>query len=282
MLGITPVAVAIAAALALAFDWNWIKRPKERYVSTSAGRTLVLAGNISADWSAGLLRPRFTFRGVRLANPDWADVPWLIDVREVSVLLPLSRMFRRPLRIEKLAATGTTVALEVETDGRHPWLLDRKQADPGATVSFDRIVMDGARVCYLQKVEGTNLMAGAGEISNLLLEVIGLDGGEALSFLLSGDRTTRLRCAVASMPIVNGTVTAEAVVMDTDDTHVVVTDSADLRSERLDFTMRPKAKDWSMLAVRSPIHCAAHFCSPSFQSMPARWAHARQPRCCSA
>jgi uncharacterized protein involved in outer membrane biogenesis len=83
-----------------------------------------------------------------------------------------------------------------------------------------------------------------------------------LGFLIGGDRQTRLRCAVASMPIVNGTVSAEAVVIDTDDTNIVVTGSADLRNEQLDFTLHPKPKDWSLFSVRSPLHLRGSFLQP--------------------
>ncbi|MBC7780531.1 MAG: AsmA family protein [Proteobacteria bacterium] len=107
------------------------------------------------------------------------------------------------------------------------------------------------------------LVMGPGEVSNLLLELVGLDGGEALAFLIRGDRTSKLRCAVASMPIKNGTVVAEAVVFDTEDTNIVMSGSADLQSERIDFTLHPRPKDWSLFSLRSPIHLRGTFSDPS-------------------
>lgn len=106
------------------------------------------------------------------------------------------------------------------------------------------------------------LVMGGGEISNLVLELVGLDGGEALRFLLTGDRRSTLRCAVASLPIRQGMVKAEAVVIDTDDTLIRVTGNADLGREHMDLTMHPQPKDWSLFVARSPIHIRGTFTDP--------------------
>lgn len=108
-----------------------------------------------------------------------------------------------------------------------------------------------------------SLAMGPGEVSNLLLEMIGLDAGQALGLLAKGDRPVKLRCAVASMPIENGTARAEAVVFDTEDTHIVMTGSANLANETLDFTLRPRPKDFSLLSARSPIHLRGTFADPA-------------------
>jgi len=106
------------------------------------------------------------------------------------------------------------------------------------------------------------LAMGPGEISNLIIELVGLDGGEALRFLLGGDRRTRVRCAVAALPVVNGQVRAESVVFDTEDTNLVVTGQADLRTEQLAFVVHPTPKDWSLFVLRSPIHLRGAFIEP--------------------
>ena len=40
-----------------------------------------------------------------------------------------------------------------------------------------------------------------GEISNILMEYIGLDGGEIIKFFLSGDRNVELRCAAVEFEV---------------------------------------------------------------------------------
>jgi len=42
------------------------------------------------------------------------------------------------------------------------------------------------------------VLMGKGEISNILLEFLGLDGGEIIKFLVRGDRHVRLLCAAAA------------------------------------------------------------------------------------
>jgi len=52
-------------------------------------------------------------------------------------------------------------------------------------------------------------------------------------------------------------------MFDTDDTHIVMTGSADLANETLDFTLRPRPRDFSLLSARSPIHLRGTSADPS-------------------
>ena len=45
---------------------------------------------------------------------------------------------------------------------------------------------------------------GRGQISNLLMEIAGLDGGEILKFFVSGDQNAQLRCAAATFDLQKG------------------------------------------------------------------------------
>ena len=102
-----------------------------------------------------------------------------------------------------------------------------------------------------------------GDISNLLIEFVGLDGGEALRFLAAGDRKTAIRCAVASFGVEDGVATSRTLVFDTDDTYVGGTGRLNFRDETLDLTLRPEPKDRSILSVRSPIRLSGTFADPS-------------------
>jgi len=101
-----------------------------------------------------------------------------------------------------------------------------------------------------------------GELSNLLVELVGLDGGEAIKFLLGGDRNTPIRCGVGSFKVLNGIATSESIVLDTDDTNIAGAGTVNLRDETLDVTLRPQPKDKSILAVRSPIRLHGPFADP--------------------
>lgn len=102
-----------------------------------------------------------------------------------------------------------------------------------------------------------------GDLSNLLIEIVGLDGGEIIKFLVGGDRKTAIRCAVASFKVQDGLATSQTLVLDTVDTNIGGAGRVSLRDETIDLTLRPEPKDKSILAVRSPIHLGGTFSDPS-------------------
>jgi uncharacterized protein involved in outer membrane biogenesis len=98
-----------------------------------------------------------------------------------------------------------------------------------------------------------------GSMSNLLVELLGLDGGEALKFLAGGDRKTDVRCAAASFAVKDGVATSQSMVFDTDDTNISGSGIVNLREETLDFTLKPEPKDKSILVVRAPVRLHGPF-----------------------
>ncbi len=106
------------------------------------------------------------------------------------------------------------------------------------------------------------LLMGQGQISNLLLEFAGLDGGEIIKFLLRGDRNVQLRCAAAAFDVKQGVMTSRAIVLDTVDTVIVGAGTVSLVDESLDLVLRPSPKDASILSLRSPLKITGTFAAP--------------------
>src|SRR5690606_18435944 len=106
---------------------------------------------------------------------------------------------------------------------------------------------------------------GRGRISNLVMELAGLDIAEALKFLLTEDRQVPIRCAFADFGVENGVMTSRALAFDSSDTLVVGEGSISLREEQLDLLLRPRPKDRSILALRSPLRIGGSFKDPSFR-----------------
>ena len=106
------------------------------------------------------------------------------------------------------------------------------------------------------------LLMGNGQISNLLLEFAGLDGGEIMKFLVRGDDRVKLRCAAVSFDVQDGLMTSRALVIDTDDTVFEGGGTLHLGRERMDIVIRPSPKDTSILSLRSPLHIAGTFGAP--------------------
>ena len=106
------------------------------------------------------------------------------------------------------------------------------------------------------------LLMGQGQISNLLLEIAGLDGAEIIKFLFRGDQNVRLRCAASAFDVKNGLMTTRALVLDTDDTVVYGDGTINLATEAMDLYFRPYPKDRSILSLRSPLKIAGTLGAP--------------------
>lgn len=108
------------------------------------------------------------------------------------------------------------------------------------------------------------LMMNKGEVNGLLVEALGLDLGEALLMLgtKKGESQVALRCAIADFNVQGGLARADAFVIDTSDTRIVVRGSIDLAKEALDLSVRPQPKDPSLGAARSPIEVSGTLKDP--------------------
>ena len=107
------------------------------------------------------------------------------------------------------------------------------------------------------------VLMGKGEISNILLEFMGLDGGEVIKFLLRGDRNVQLRCAAAAFEVKQGLMSSKTIVLDTTDTVINGNGTINLASETLNIMLHPQPKDRSILSLRSPLKVSGSFAAPS-------------------
>ena len=115
-----------------------------------------------------------------------------------------------------------------------------------------------------------SLIVEKGEISKLLMEQSGLHVLEILQLKIIGDKTVKLRCAVADFGVKSGVMSANALVLDTQISTLVGTGSIDLGHEELDLTLVPKTKATSPVALRSPIYVRGTFSKPVVMLDPGR------------
>lgn len=111
---------------------------------------------------------------------------------------------------------------------------------------------------------------GSGEVSNLVMELAGLDVQEALKFLLTKDRRVPIRCAWGDFTVTNGVMASRGLAFDTTDTILVGEGRISLRDETLDLKLRPRPKDRSLLVFRAPLLVGGSFKDPSFRPDLAR------------
>jgi uncharacterized protein involved in outer membrane biogenesis len=101
-----------------------------------------------------------------------------------------------------------------------------------------------------------------GSMSRLLLEVAGIDIAEGLGLVIGGDESLPVQCAVAKTTVDDGRVSIDVGVIDTPDTTIVVSGAVALGTEQLDLRLAASPKDFSPLALRSPVRIAGTFAEP--------------------
>jgi uncharacterized protein involved in outer membrane biogenesis len=108
-----------------------------------------------------------------------------------------------------------------------------------------------------------SMLMGKGQISNLLLELAGLDGAEIIKFLIRGDNNVPVRCAATAFDVKVGLMSSRALVLDTSDTVVYGQGSINLATEALNLYFRPYPKDMSILSLRSPLKVTGSLGAPN-------------------
>jgi len=101
-----------------------------------------------------------------------------------------------------------------------------------------------------------------GKISHLAVEGAGIDIAQALGILVKGDAQLPVSCALADMTAEKGVLRPRAFVIDTPDSTVWADGSVSLKDEVLDVRAVVTPKDFSPLALRTPIHVKGPFKAP--------------------
>lgn len=109
------------------------------------------------------------------------------------------------------------------------------------------------------------LLVSGGEISQMVMEKAGLHLWEMFRLSLTGDKSIKLRCAVANFEVHTGDMQAKVLLLDTQVTTLLGSGNISLAQEKLDLTFNQKTKNTSPLALRSPIHVRGNFAKPLIQ-----------------
>jgi AsmA family protein len=132
---------------------------------------------------------------------------------------------------------------------------------------YGRVQVAGRGNSIREMLGGANGQVGAivdhGIVSNLLMELAGLDIFESLGLIATKDKPVTLNCFVVDMVIENGLAQPRALVLDSSDTTITAEGPINLKDESLNVTMKPHPKDVSLLSVRVPVHIRGTLKSPS-------------------
>lgn len=99
-----------------------------------------------------------------------------------------------------------------------------------------------------------------GRLDQLLLELAGLDVGEAIVSAFTGtEQAVPLRCVAIDFNVQDGRMQAETLVVSTPDNKIVGDGFIDLGEKKIDLKFKPEAKDFSAFSADAPIHIQGAF-----------------------
>jgi AsmA family protein len=181
---------------------------------------------------------------------------------------------------------GGTIGSDIRMDARKPTIATRAQisvrgvqlgklfpdgqlAKEASGAIGGEIALAGTGNSIAQMLGSANgsvgIGMGKGHVSNLIMELAGLDIAETLKFLVTKDRTIPVRCAFGDFAVSNGVMDARALAFDSTDTLIVGSGDIDLGEEQLDLLLKTRPKDRSILSLRSPLRVGGSFKDPTFR-----------------
>ncbi|MDP3082595.1 MAG: AsmA family protein, partial [Rubrivivax sp.] len=253
--------------------------------------------------AAGKVLPQRPFDLAALRAMD-ADV--VVDIREVDLDTALLEPLR-PLRARLRLAAGVLTLSEIDARLGQGQLLGKLALDgTGSTALWTAdLHWDGVRVerwinqrsaeqsppFVTGRLKGHTTLAGQGRstadilaslqglariemheaaVSHLALEVAGLDLAQGLGVMLKGDNMLPVQCAMADLVAQAGVVRPRVMVLDTTDSTVWVEGTLSLASETIDLRAVVSPKDFSPLALRTPLRVRGRLLDPavSFEKGP--------------
>lgn len=141
-----------------------------------------------------------------------------------------------------------------------------EQASGGIGGEIDLTGNGNSIAAMLGSSDGTVVVGmGKGHVGNLIMELAGLDVAESLKFLFTGDKQIPLRCAFADFGVKDGLMDSRALAVDTTDTLIIGEGTVNLKNEQMDLLLKPRPKDISILALRSPLRISGTFKDPGFR-----------------
>lgn len=111
---------------------------------------------------------------------------------------------------------------------------------------------------------GVRLQLVKGTLSHLAIEAAGIDIAQGLGVLIKGDESLSTQCAIADFTAEQGVLKPRVFVIDTSDSTLWVNGSVSMATEGLDLRVTVTPKDFSPLALRTPLLVQGSFGDPKF------------------
>ncbi len=149
-------------------------------------------------------------------------------------------------------------------------LLNATGVAEGAGVLGGSAIIEGTGKSLADILGGGNgelklYMGSGGNLSALLVDLSGLQFGNALLSALGVPSRERIECLVTDFMLTNGTAQSRLTMLDTNDSRVGITGAVNLKSEQMDLTLRTQAKHFSIGSLPTPIGIGGTLGNPSIK-----------------
>ena len=136
-----------------------------------------------------------------------------------------------------------------------------KEAAGAVNGRVDLIGSGHTLAALLDTVDGQVVLTmNGGRLDQLLVELAGLDIGEAVvSAFSSENQAVAIRCMVAAFDVEDGKMTPNPLIISTTGTKIRGSGMIDLRQKQLDLKFMPEAKDFSFFSADAPLHIQGLF-----------------------
>ena len=109
------------------------------------------------------------------------------------------------------------------------------------------------------------LFTAGGNLSALLVDLAGLEFGNAVLSALGVPRRADLQCFVADFALRHGVLDTRTLIVDTSEAVITGAGHVDLGRETLDMTLNTKAKHFTIGSIPTPINIGGRLKSPSIR-----------------
>ena len=149
-------------------------------------------------------------------------------------------------------------------------LLNATGVGQGAGSIGGRAVIDGTGKSLAEILGGGNgefklYMGAGGNLSALLVDLSGLQFGNALLSALGVPSREKVQCLITDVMLTNGNAQSQLTMLDTDASRIGITGGVNLKTERMGLTLRTQAKHFSIGSLPTPIGIGGTLASPSIQ-----------------
>jgi AsmA family protein len=113
--------------------------------------------------------------------------------------------------------------------------------------------------------EAKLILLGGGNMSALLVDLTGLEFGNALLSAMGLPNRANIECFVADLPMRGGIASTNVLLLDTDEGRITGQGTIDFRDQTLDYSLTTRSKHFSIGSLPGPINITGPLGSPSIR-----------------